>query len=147
MDATMLQITLRPGLQGGTWACLRPICGHDEAFINGTSSAEPVAFLDRLLREAPGTTVGSGKAKELAVCDCDRLFAAIYLKYFGERIEGRSLCRDCNEPFESIFSLRDLMASLEDDAAAKATGPMRKASTHCPTAGDFDCRRLKIGTV
>src|SRR5919106_1581965 len=119
----MLQIVLQPGLQDGRWACLRPLCSHDEAFINGTGSVESVAFLDRLLVEAPGTTVGPGKAKEPAACDCDRLFAAIYLKYFGERIEGTSLCQDCNEPFESSFSLRDLMARLEDGAAAKAIGP------------------------
>lgn len=119
----MLQVTLRPGLQGGRWACLRPLCGHDEVFNNGTGSVESVAFLDRLLMQAPGTTVGPGKAKDLAVCDCDRLFAAIYLQYFGERIEGTARCRNCSEPFESSFSLRDLMAGLEDGAAAKAIGP------------------------
>jgi hypothetical protein len=142
MDTAILQIALRPGLQGGRWACVRPLCGHDEAFINGTGSAESVAFLDRLLLEAPGTTVGSGKAKELAVCDCDRLFAAIYLKYFGEQIEGTSLCRDCNEPFESSFSLRDLMASLEDDAAAKATGPDEEGIYALP-----DGRRFRLPTA
>jgi hypothetical protein len=119
----MFQVQLNPGIKGGKWACLRPLCGHDEAFINGAGSVESVAFLDRLLVDAPGTTVGSGRASGLAIGDCDRLFAAIYLQYFGERIEGTALCRNCNEPFESSFSLRDLMASLEDDAAAKATGP------------------------
>jgi hypothetical protein len=142
MDAAILQIALRPGLQGGRWACLRSLCGHDEALINGTGSVESVAFLDRLLLEAPGTTVGPGKAKELAVCDCDRLFAAIYLKYFGERIEGRSLCRDCNEPFESSFSLRDLMASLVDGAAAKATGPDEEGIYILP-----DGRRFRLPTA
>ena len=138
----MLQIALRPGLRGGRWARLRPLCGHDEAFINGTGSVESVAFLDRLLVEAPGTTVGPGKAKELAVCDCDRLFAAIYLQYFGERIEGTALCRDCHEPFESSFSLRDLMASLEDTAAAKATGPDDEGVYTLP-----DGRRFRLPTA
>lgn len=140
----MLQVPLRPGLQGGKWASMRSLCGHDEAFFNGTSPAEVVAFLDRLLVEAPGTTVAPGRAKELAVCDCDRLFAAIYLNYFGERIEGTSLCWDCNEPFESSFSLRELMASLEDGAAGKATGPDEEGiytlsngrRFRLPTAGD-----------
>jgi hypothetical protein len=138
----MLQVALRPGLQGGRWACLRPLCGHDEAFISGTGSVESVTFLDRLLLEAPGTTVGSGKAKELAVCDCDRLFAAIYLRYFGERIEGRSLCRDCNEPFELSFSLHDLMARLVDSAAAKATGPDEEGIYTLP-----DGRRFRLPTA
>jgi hypothetical protein len=138
----MLQIVLRPGLQGGRWAYLRPLCGHDEAFTHGTGSVESAAFLDRLLVEAPGTTVGPGKAKDLAVCDCDRLFAAIYLQYFGERIEGTSLCQDCNEPFESSFSLRDLMTSLEDGAVAKATGPDEKGIYTLP-----DGRRFRLPTA
>src|SRR5919108_2940255 len=138
----MLQVALRPGLQGGRWACLRPLCGYDEAFINGTESVESVAFLDRLLVEAPGTTVGPGKAKELAVCDCDRLFAAIYLQYFGERIEGTSLCRNCNEPFESSFSLRDLMASFEASAVAKATGPDEEGIYTLP-----DSQRFRLPTT
>src|SRR5215471_15254085 len=140
--AAMLQIVLRPGLQGGRWARLRPLCGHDEAFISGMGSVESVAFLDRLLVEAPGTTVAPGKAKDLAVCDCDRLFAAIYLQYFGERIEGTSLCLDCNEPFESSFSLCDLMASLEDGAAAKATGPDEEGIYTLP-----DGRRFRLPTA
>jgi len=137
----MLQVALRPGLQDGKWACLRPLCGHDETSINGTSSVESVALLNRLLLEAPGS-VGPGKAKELAVCDCDRLFAAIYLKYFGERIEGTALCRDCNEPFESSFSLRNLIASLEDRTAARAIGPDKEGIYTLP-----DGRRFRLPTA
>jgi hypothetical protein len=140
----MLQVPLRPGLQGGKWAGVRSLCGHDEAFINGSGAVNATGFLDRLLLETPGTTVGPGKAKDLAVCDCDRLFAAIYLQYFGERIEGTARCRDCNEPFESSFSLPDLIASLEDGAAGKATGPDEEGiytlsngrRFRLPTAGD-----------
>lgn len=138
----MMQVPLNPGLRGGKWAGLRSLCGDDEAFVNGTSSAEAVAFLDRVLVEAPGTTVGPGKAKDLAVCDCDRLFAAIYLQYFGERIEGTALCRDCNEPFESSFSLRDLMASLEDGRRARATGPDEEGTYTLP-----DGRRFRLPTA
>lgn len=138
----MFQVQLNPGIKGGKWACLRPLCGHDEVLINSTGSVEPVAFLDRLLLEAPGTTVGPKKAKALAVCDCDRLFAAIYLQYFGERIEGTALCRDCNEPFESSFSLRDLMTSLEDGAAANAVGPDEEGIYTLP-----DGRRFRLPTA
>lgn len=138
----MLPVALRPGLQGGGWACLRSLCGHDEAFINGTGAVEAIDFLDRLLVEALGTTVGPGKAKALAICDCDRLFAAIYLNYFGERIEGTALCRNCNEPFESSFSLHDLMTSLEAGAAAKATGPDEEGIYTLP-----DGRRFRLPTA
>jgi hypothetical protein len=138
----MIQIALRPGLQGGRWARLRSLCGHDEAFINGTGSIDSVAFLGRLLVDTPGTTVGPRRAKELAVCDCDRLFAAIYLKYFGERMEGSALCQDCNEPFESSFSLRELMTSMEDAGAAKAAGPDEGGIYTLP-----DGRRFRLPTA
>ncbi|MGH8563238.1 MAG: hypothetical protein ACREXW_03805 [Gammaproteobacteria bacterium] len=138
----MMQVPLNPGLRGGKWAGLRPLRGHDEAFLNGTDSAEAVAFLDRLLVEAPGTTVAPGRAKELAVCDCDRLFATLYLNYFGERIEGTVACQDCNEPFESSFSLRDLIVSLENGAAGKATGPDEEGIYTLP-----DARRFRLPTA
>lgn len=119
----MLQVALRPGLRGGKWACLRPLCGHDEAYLDHIGSVEAIAFLDRLLVEAPGTTVSPGTAGQLAVCDCDRLFAAIYLKYFGEWVESTVTCSDCNKAFELSFPLRDLMANLAGGAADKADGP------------------------
>lgn len=138
----MLQVALRPGIQGGKWACLRPLCGHDEVFINGAGTFEAVAFLDRLLVEAPGTTVGPGKAKELAVCDCDRLCAALYLSYFGEQIEGIAICRDCSESFELSLSLPELMADLEARAVANATGPDEGGIYTLP-----DGRRFQLPTA
>jgi hypothetical protein len=140
----MLQIQLSPGLPGGRWAYLRPLCGHDEVWINDASRIEAVAFLDRLLVEAPGTTVGSGKAEALAICDCDRLYAALYLSYFGEQIEGIATCRECGEPFEISLSLPELMADLEAGAAVNATRPdeagiytlLDNRQFRLPTAGD-----------
>ena len=96
----MLQIALRPGLRGGRWARLRPLCGHDEALIGGAENTDLVAFVDQLLMEAAGTTVRTGKAAELAVSDFDRLCASIYIDCFGEFIESRAACRTCQEPFE-----------------------------------------------
>ena len=142
----MLQVQLKPGLKGGRWAYLRPLCGHDEAFINGTGSIEATRFLDQLLVSTPGTTIGSGKARELAVCDCDRLFAALYLNYFGEQVESTVTCQSCDQPFELRFSLRELMASLDKVNATKATGPDDEGiytlvdgrRFRLPTAGDRD---------
>ena len=142
----MLQVQLRPGLPDGNWACLRPLCGHDEGCVNGNSLVEAILFLDRLLIETPGTTVGPGKASELAVCDCDRLFAAIYRHYFGEHIESTVPCQTCNEPFELSFALPELMATLENQVPSKATGPDEAGiytlsdgrRFRLPTAGDRD---------
>jgi hypothetical protein len=139
----MIEVRLNPGIPGGRWARLRSLCGHDEASIHGSSSVDLIAFLDRLLTNAPGTTVGPGKATDLAVCDCDRLCASIYLDYFGERIEGRAACDDCREFFDLSFSLPEMMAGLTWDPT-KASGPDREGvftlANGCrfrlPTAGD-----------
>lgn len=138
----MLQIQLNPGIPGGKWARLRPLCGHDEAMVDSTGSVDLIAFLDRLLTNEPGTTVGPGKAADLAVCDCDRLCASIYLNYFGERIEGNVACRDCLEPFQLSFSLPDLMENLAGRRPTKASGP--------DDEGHFtldDGRRFRLPTI
>ncbi|MEM9092370.1 MAG: hypothetical protein AAGC93_27020 [Cyanobacteria bacterium P01_F01_bin.53] len=161
----MLQVQLKPGIKGGQWAYLRPLCGHDEVVaqevmvhgrgmngagvlggaLEGTSSLG-TALLDRLLVSVPGTTVASGRAKELAVCDCDRLFAHLYLTYFGEQIESNVTCKVCGEPFELGFSLRQLMARFEANAFTQVTGPDGEGiytladgqRFRLPTAGDRD---------
>jgi hypothetical protein len=138
----MWQVRLNPGLRGGKWACLRSLCGHDEAFIEGADSVEAIAFLDRLLVEAPGTTVGPGKASVLAICDCDRLFATIYRRYFGEDIEGTVACRDCREPFELSFALPDLMVHPQQSAVAQAAGPDDEGLYTLP-----DGRRFRLPTA
>jgi hypothetical protein len=140
----MLHVGLNPGIPDGRFAQLRPLCGHDEASINGAGSVDLVAFLDRLLTNTPGTTVGPGKAADLAVCDCDRLCASIYADYFGERIEGRATCADCREFFDLSFSLAELMGRLASDYPTKVTGPDHEGvfslANGCrfrlPTAGD-----------
>ena len=140
----MLHVGLNPGIVGGRWARLRPLCGHDEASINGPDAVDQIAFLDRLLTDAPGTTVGPGKAADLAVCDCDRLFASIYLDCFGERIEGRTACADCREFFDFSFFLAEMMGRLAETTAAEVSGPDREGiftlANGCrfrlPTAGD-----------
>jgi hypothetical protein len=142
----MLQVQLKPGVKGERWAYLRPLCGHDEAWINGSSLVEVAWFLDRLLVSVPGTSVASGKASELAVCDCDRLFAALYLTYFGDQVESTVTCRSCGNPFELRFSLRELMASLDPVVEPMATGPdddgvytlIDGRRFRLPTVGDRD---------
>jgi hypothetical protein len=119
----MLQIELSPGLPGGQWACLRALCGHDEAGIEGTSSIEATAFLDRLLVDMPGTSVGPGKAGNLAISDRDRLLAMIYMQCFGDRVESAVPCQVCDRSFDLHFSLSGLMDSLYNRQDVRATGP------------------------
>lgn len=138
----MLQVQLKPGIKGSRWAYLRSLCGHDEAFVNGMSSIEAARFLDRLLVSTPDTSISSGKARELAVCDCDRLFAALYLNYFGEDVESTVTCQGCDQPFELSFSLHELVASLDGVGATQATGPDDDGIYRLP-----DGRRFRLPSV
>lgn len=119
----MQVVQLSPGLRGGRWARLRPLCGHDETAIGDGGPLDGIALLDRLLVKMPGTTVGPGTAKDLPVCNCDRLFAALYLQYFGEQVEGTGTCRQCGASFEVAFSLQDLLTDLGKEEGLHATGP------------------------
>lgn len=147
----MIQVKLRPGIKGGRWAYLRPLCGHDETLIvgsqvNGVGMLKSTSLLDRLLVDMPGKTVVAGRAKELAVCDCDRLFSHLYLTYFGENIESNVPCKTCGEAFELGFSLRQLMKRLEPAPSTSVTGPDEEGlytltdgrRFRLPTSGDRD---------
>lgn len=110
----MLQVRLKPGLPGGRWACIRGLRGHDEqSLAHGGGGMAAVELLDRLLVEAPGTSVGPGRAWELTVSDRDRLLAAIYALIFDDQIESEVPCERCGEGSEIGFSLAALVASIE----------------------------------
>ena len=135
----MFHVELQPGTRGKHWACMRPLCGHDEVAIEGTSSIDATALLDRLLVEAPGS-VGPGAASDLAVCDCDRLCAALYVEYFGDRVESTIDCATCSQSFDLGFSLREFAADL----------PRREARMKPDADGAFalpDGRRFRLPTA
>lgn len=138
----MLKVQLKPGLKGGQWAYLRPLCGHDEVFIQGKGLHEATQLLDRLLVANPETTLRAGQASNLAVCDCDRLFAELYLTYFGEQVESTVACQNCAQPFELRFSLRKLIAALNRSTITQATGPDEEGIYSLA-----DGRRFRLPTV
>lgn len=115
----MLELTLKPGLANGRRARLRELCGHDESLVRGTSSAVAVALLDRLLVSDSDDAVPPGSAGDLAICDRDRLLAAVYRATFGDRIDTRASCVHCEHPFELEFSLAALQDSLAGEDLAE----------------------------
>lgn len=131
----MLELQLNPGLPSGRRAHLRELCGHDESLVRGTSSAVAVTLLDRLLVAAPGTNVPPGSAADLAICDRDRLLAAIYRSTFGDRIETRAACTRCGEQFDLQFSLAGLQHSLEHQPLAE--GPDESGHYRLPDGRQF----------
>ena len=140
----MLQVQLKTGLKDSKLVYLRPLSGHDEAFVSGNSSIEATQFLDRLLVSTDGNGVSAGTAKKLTICDQDRIFSALYLKNFGDQIESNITCQSCGQPFELSFSLSKLIASLDRVTTTKATGPDQEGiytltdgrKFRLPTVGD-----------
>lgn len=115
----MLLVHLQPGLPGGSFACVRALHGHDEQ-VGGAGAMAATELLDRLLVAVPGTSVTPGRAWELAICDRDRLLAAVYATAFGDRVESEIPCTECDGGAEVNFSLSALVASLEPDQQARA---------------------------
>jgi hypothetical protein len=126
----MFEVPLRPGLPGGRWACLRELRGRDEALATGSPEMLALQLIDRLLVEVDGTTVRPGTAADLAICDRDRLLAAIYVEHFGPRVEGTRRCGSCGEVHEVGFVLPELLATLQADAVAstRSRGPATDGS-------------------
>ena len=141
----MRRVQLNPGLPGGSWAVLRPLNGHDEAFVDGVDAIAATNLVDRLIVEAPGTCVGRGRAWDLALCDRDRLLAAVYRDCFGDRIECVAACSDCGKPFDMAFSLGVLIDGADDASADGVHGPdedgfftlVDGARFRLPTANDL----------
>jgi hypothetical protein len=115
----MLSVRLEPGLPGGRFACVRALHGHDERLV-GVGAIAATELLDRLLVEVPGTSVGPGRAWQLAICDRDRLLAAVHAGTFGDQVESEIPCSECDEGAEVRFSLSALVASLDADELARA---------------------------
>lgn len=122
----MLRVELNPGLAGGRWLYLRPLCGHDEAGIDARYPFSATELLDQLLVEVPGTAVGPGKAWEMSITDRDRALAALYQKYYGNRVEAVIRCTACSENFEVSFSVDDMLKQLDTVIPAQVEGPDRE---------------------
>jgi hypothetical protein len=121
-------------------ALVRELAGHDEEAVAGTGTEAAVALLDRLLVDGPEVSVRPGDAAGVATPDRDRLFAVIYRRAFGDRIETELACEGCGERFTMEFSLVELEASVlgaarpaPEDDWFRASGGRR---FRLPTAAD-----------
>lgn len=123
----MSMVPLHPGLPGGRYAVVRELRGEDE-LLSGEGAG--TALVDRVLERAEGTTVGPGRAPDLALCDRDRVLAEVYRREFGDEIESVGKCRACETPFEVTFSLAELQRRLLEAGGAADQSP-------CDDAGWF----------
>jgi hypothetical protein len=138
----MFEVRLFPGLPGGRWARLGPITGAVEQSVEPDDPEGFAALIDHLLLECDGTTVGPGRARDLAVSDNDRIAAKIYCHEYGDRVESDLRCRQCGKGFKMSFILEPLIRQASQIAAAGVEGP--------DDSGDFRLRngpRFRLPTL
>lgn len=109
--------------RGHRVAFVREPTGRDEMLLEGRGPAAATALLDRLLVDAAGAAVGSGRAWDLPLPERDRLVAAIHARCFGDRIECSLQCASCAAPFEASFSLTALLEHHAPSEPRAAEGP------------------------
>ncbi len=95
------------------WVALRELNGFDEQALDGVHTLSAIAFLDRLLIEHPGATLGPDKTGGLTAADRDRLLAAVYTRTFGPKLVSSTRCGHCHQLFDLSFSLEALLAQQD----------------------------------
>lgn len=122
----MIAVELKPGIPGARRACLRPLCGTDEVLIQQGAPQETLALLQQLLVDDGEGAVAPKQARDLPVCDVDRLLAELHLRCFGDQIESRTRCRGCGKAFDVSFSLNGLLMTVNElrtQVSAGLAGP------------------------
>ncbi|UOQ64825.1 hypothetical protein [Hymenobacter volaticus] len=94
---------LTGSLQTGV-VTLRELNGHDELLVSDASSFNAIQLLDNIMLAT------SKPAASMAVSDRDRLLAALYQYTYGPRVESTLTCTSCNEPYDLVFSVTDLLS-------------------------------------
>jgi hypothetical protein len=105
----LFEVLLSSGSRGRRVAYLRDLCGQDELWVEPRGSLGVTDLIERLLVDVPGAAVCAGTIDDLTLSDRDLIVAALYGRYFGDRIEAALHCRSCGEVGEVSFSMRDLV--------------------------------------
>jgi hypothetical protein len=108
----------------GHTVCLRELTGRDEMAVTGTNTANAIQLVSTLLVNSSPEAAEPLRAADLVAADRDRLLAAIYEGAFGDRIESTLNCTRCAQPFDLHFSLRQLVATVDERTATGAWKPL-----------------------
>lgn len=108
----------------GRTAYLRELTGRDEMAVFGANTANAIRLLSSLLENSSPSEAEQLRAVDLVAADRDRLLAAVYELAFGDRIESTLKCTRCSQLFDLHFSLRQLMATVDERTDDKAWRPL-----------------------
>lgn len=110
---------------------LRELNGFDEQAVCSLDTMTAISLLERLLVRRPGSPNEQLKAIQLTASERDSLLAEVYQRTFGTRIESTTRCTVCEELFDLMFDLGDLLAayravpSSETEARREPDGTYR----------------------
>jgi hypothetical protein len=108
----------------GRAAYLPELTGRDEMAVCGANTANAIRLLSALLDSAAHRETERLCAEDLVAADRDRVLAAVYRWAFGDRIESTLKCTRCSQPFDLHFSLRQLIAAVDERIDGEALRPV-----------------------
>jgi hypothetical protein len=89
---------------------LNPVSGASEILVEDTSTRTALDFLESLIAETDlANTDVHFRAADIVTADRDRILAALFKDLFGDQISGTLDCVECGKPYDSDFSLTDLL--------------------------------------
>lgn len=142
-----------PDSSSALFAVLRELSGQDEVSVLASGGRAATELLARLLVDVPGATLRAGEIWDLSLADRDRLIAHLYLQTFGDQVEARAHCVECNAGFEFDFSLSSLVDDIEETAlcarhalaGADREAPLRDSDV--PGFFEFGGLRFRLPTT
>lgn len=113
----MLTVHLNLPSLGSARFLLDRLDGNAELLAEPGDPLAPASLLARLLRDPAG---GVPDMANLLVTWRDRLLAALFTREFGNLVQSRGECGECEADYEFGFSLSDIVQ--RQDAAAQESG-------------------------
>src|SRR5205823_10974903 len=112
-------VLLGEGVDGKRKARWRAMNGAEELALFGCNFAAAVEWIAGML-DGGDEWIDGTQVRNLKLDDADRLFECLYRALFGERIELRHRCAECNESYELTLELDQLFpAKLSTERTAK----------------------------
>jgi hypothetical protein len=138
MGVIFVPLRLTKGVRG---VYLNPLRGADEMLVEDLSTRTALLLLQHILqRVSPAEAAATFGVADIVTADRDRIFAALFMSMYGNKIESTINCRHCSAAFDLDFSLLALLHHYQlTEAVAGNDGIFdidNKASFRLPTGAD-----------
>jgi len=132
-----IPLQLTNGMQG---VYLNTLRGTDEMLVEDASTRTALLLLEKVIqRVIPDTQLATFRVDAIVTADRDRIFAALYMAVYGNKIESTVACQQCSGRFDLDFSLQSLLDHYQLSTTASEKGIYtleNEASFRLPTGAD-----------